>query len=156
MLRTLVATASALIATAVLAQPSIEIVRDGRPLATVVVAQDAPEQVSAAAELLVSYIERSTGAAIPVANEAPAGGVAIHVGKTPRAEAAGIDQSDLDTDGFDIAFPDESTIVILGAGEWGTEFGVCEFLERYVGVRWVMPGPDGTRRSSSPTSRRSD
>src|SRR4029077_6128612 len=25
----------------------------------------------------------------------------------------------------------------------GTFYGVCEFLERYLGVRWLMPGPLG-------------
>ena len=143
MFRALLTGVVVLIAAPLVAQQAVEIVRDGEPVATVVVADDAPGQVRAAAEMLVGYVERSTGATLPIAGDAPAG-VAIHVGATPVAEAAGIDQSGLDTDGFDIAFPDESTIIILGAGPWGTEFGVCEFLERYVGVRWVMPGPDGT------------
>ncbi|MGM0491521.1 MAG: DUF4838 domain-containing protein [Armatimonadota bacterium] len=144
MLRSLVAASLLILVVPVFAQEHIEIVRDGEPRATVVVAEDAPGQVRAAAEMLIGYVERSTGATIPIAGETPAEGVAIHVGGTPVAEEAGIDQSGLDTDGFDIIFPDDSTIIILGAGPWGTEFGVCEFLERYVGVRWVMPGPDGT------------
>jgi len=133
-----------LIAMAVLAQQGVEIVRDGEPLATIVLADEAPAQVAEAAEMLASYVEQSSGALLPVANEAPADAVSIHIGHTARAEAAGINQSDLDGDGFDIVFPDSSTIIIPGAGPWGTEFGVCEFLARYVGVRWVMPGPDGT------------
>lgn len=142
--RTLATASIILLALPALAQQSIEIVRDGQPLATIVVAEDAPAQVAEAAQMLAAYIEESSGATLPLAGEAPAEGVAIHVGNTSVAEAAGIDQTDLDSDGFDIAFPDQSTIIILGAGPWGTEFGVCEFLERYVGVRWVMPGPDGT------------
>jgi hypothetical protein len=29
----------------------------------------------------------------------------------------------------------------------GTFYGVCEFLERYLGVRWLMPGPARARPS---------
>ena len=141
----LLAVGAVVLATAPLAaQPALEIVRDGQPLATIVAAPDAPAQVTAAAELLARYVEDSTGARLPVADQAPDEGVAIHVGATERVAALDLDQAGLDDDGFDILFPDESTIVILGPGAWGTEFGVCEFLERYVGVRWVMPGPDGT------------
>ncbi|MGI5818639.1 MAG: DUF4838 domain-containing protein [Armatimonadota bacterium] len=144
MRRVIVAVVLTLVAAPVFAQQAIEIVRDGEPLAAVVVTEDAPGQVTAAAEMLVSYIEQSSGATLPIVTEPPDAGPTIHVGNTAVAEAAGIDQAELDTDGFDIAFPDASTIVILGAGPWGTEFGVCDFLERYVGVRWVLPGPDGT------------
>ena len=38
---------------------------------------------------------------------------------------------------------DPSQVIIAGPTPYGTEFGVYEFLERYVGVRWLMPGPDG-------------
>jgi len=35
-------------------------------------------------------------------------------------------------------------VAIGGPSDDGTEFGVYEFLERYVGVRWLLPGEDGT------------
>ena len=46
-------------------------------------------------------------------------------------------------DGFLIDFSAPNKILIIGPTDWGTEFGVCDFLERYVGVRWLMPGDDG-------------
>ena len=51
---------------------------------------------------------------------------------------------ELDEDGFVIRGVDENTVVIAGPTPYGTEFGVCEFLERYLGVRWLMPGDHGT------------
>ena len=51
---------------------------------------------------------------------------------------------ELDDDGFVIRGIDEGHIIIAGPTPYGTEFGVCEFLERYLGVRWLMPGPTGT------------
>ena len=122
----------------------LTIVEDGRPRAAIVLQPDASEQLAEAVGEMQALILRASGAELPVAEEAPPGTVAIHVGRTPAVEAMGIDLGDLDGDGFVIEFPDERTVVILGPTEWGTEFGVYEFLERYVGVRWLMPGEDGT------------
>ncbi|MBP1992426.1 DUF4838 domain-containing protein [Paenibacillus eucommiae] len=47
----------------------------------------------------------------------------------------------VDSDGF-VIHPNGNRITIAGPTSWGTEFGVDEFLERYIGVRWLMPGPD--------------
>ena len=143
MLRAITGAILALIATSALAQPAaLEIVRDGQPQATIVIAPDASSQVSDAAAMLASYIEQSTGAALPITQEAPADGIAIYVGAAPAG--LDLDPADLDDDGFVISFHDAATIVLLGPSDWGTEFGVCEFLERFVGVRWVMPGALGT------------
>ncbi len=152
MLRVLTAATLALTATCALAQPAaLEIVRDAQPQATIVIAPDASAQLSDAADMLASYIEQSTGAALPIAQEAPADGTAIYVGTAPAG--VDLDLADLDDDGFVIAFPEPSAIVILGPSDWGTEFGVCEFLERFVGVRWLMPGALGTHVPQQQTIR---
>ena len=119
----------------------IDIVREGQPVAVVAVDAGAPEQVKEAANLLVDYVERATGARLPVVDALPADGSVICVGPGGGWETP--DQSGLDDDGFDIAFPNPTTVVIVGPTAWGTEFGVCEFLERYVGVRWLLPGEHG-------------
>ena len=68
MLRVLTAATLALTATCALAQPAaLEIVRDAQPQATIVIAPDASAQLSDAADMLASYIEQSTGAALPIA-----------------------------------------------------------------------------------------
>jgi len=119
---------------------AVDIVRDGVPAAAVYVDAEASEQVREAAELCVAYIQESTGATLPIVNEAPAEGAVLFIGPNPNA----VDLAGLDEDGYAIAFPDERSIVVQGPTGWGTEFGVYEFLERYVGVRWLMPGEDGT------------
>ena len=126
------------------AAPSLDIVRDGRAAASVVVDPAAGEQARRAAEALVACVQEASGAQLPLVEVTPEAGTVIYVGNSAAVEAFGIDQEGLEDDGFDIAFPDERTIVILGPTDWGTEFGVHEFLERYVGVRWLLPGPDGT------------
>lgn len=122
----------------------LTVVRDGQPAAVIVLAEDASEQLAEAVGEMQALIERSTGARLELADEAPAGMAAIHVGRTPAVEALGLDLGDLDGDGFVIGFPAPDTMYILGPTDWGTEFGVYEFLERYAGVRWVMPGSAGT------------
>ena len=59
------------------------------------------------------------------------------------AKALGLGIEKLDADGFVIRGVDQQNVVIAGPTPEGTEFGVCEFLEHYLGVRWLLPGPDG-------------
>ena len=118
----------------------LEIVRDGEPAAVIYVDANASQQVRDAAKLCAAYIKESTGAELPLVNEAPAEGVVLFIGPNPN----NIDLASLDDDGYVIAFPGDRSIVIQGTTDWGTEFGVYEFLERFVGVRWLMPGEDGT------------
>ena len=67
----------------------------------------------------------------------------IHLGLDAYAKTLGLGVEKLDADGFVIRGVDPRNLVIAGPTPDGTEFGVCEFLERLVGVRWLMPGPDG-------------
>ncbi len=119
------------------------IVEEGEARAAIVLQPDASEQLAEAVAEMQSLIQQASGADIPLVEQPPADSIAIHVGRTPGVGDA-VDLGDLDEDGFVIQFPDEGTIVILGPSDWGTEFGVYEFLERYIGVRWLMPGEDGT------------
>ncbi len=143
-MRAVPAAAMVCMAAVAAAADPVPIVQDGHLRAVIVLQPDASEQLAEAVAEMQSLIERASGARPEIADAAPQGMVSIHVGRTPAVEALGIDLGDLDGDGFVIEFPDEETIVILGPTDWGTEFGVYEFLERYVGVRWLMPGADGT------------
>ncbi len=69
-------------------------------------------------------------------------GVQIYLGKkglTEQEQAQLLDGTV--EDGF-VIHQNGRRITIAGPTAWGTEFGVDEFLERYVGVRWLMPGED--------------
>ena len=56
---------------------AVDLVREGQPVATVVVEEAASAQVKAAAQLLVDYVERATGARLPVVNALPPEGTVI-------------------------------------------------------------------------------
>lgn len=105
----------------------------------------------AASDLLSDYVKKSTGAKLPVMTEAGyasqassyPGFVKVYVG-THAAGNTDIPQSliGLDEQGF-LLHPHGDSLTIIGPTHDGTMNGVSEFLERYVGVRWLMPGPNG-------------
>jgi hypothetical protein len=118
------------------------LVRDHQPAATIVVDAAASAQVRAAAKTLQSYIAESTGAVLPIANHA-ASGVALHVGVTEFVRRHDPRGTALDDDGFVLDGSVPGNFTIVGGSDWGTEFGVYEFLERHLGVYWLMPTKAG-------------
>lgn len=125
-------------------QNTATIVKNGQPRACIVQQADAPKQLKEAVREMRKLIKRASGADLPIVSEPQQGTISIHIGRTTFVKRQNIDLGNLDADGFVIRFPDENNILILGPSDWGTEFGIYEFLERYLGVRWLMPGPDGT------------
>ena len=126
------------------AAATLRIVHDGKPMATVVCADGASAQLKSSIGILRDHITESSGARLDVATTAPKTGNVIYVGTGPWVDTFKVKQQKLDDDGFEILFPDARSMLILGSSDWGTEFGIYEFLERYVGVRWLIPGREGT------------
>jgi len=123
----------------------VTIVQDGKPMARIVVGKEAEVQVTEAAKTLAHYIEQASGAQLEVIadNElADYKGVTVQIGRTALSNNKEIIPDGLDDDGF-VIYAMGNEVIICGPTPWGTEFGVYEFLERYVGVRWLLPGPDG-------------
>ena len=124
----------------------IVVVENGQTRAEVVLPADAAEQVRPAATLLLKYVKQSSGAELPLRIETDRATsrlpVTIHLGLDAYAKAIKLGVEKLDADGFVIRV-DPGHVVLAGPTADGTEFAVCDFLERYVGVRWLLPGPDG-------------
>lgn len=79
------------------------IVRDGRPNAQIVIAPDAIRPVELAAEDLQTYVEKMSGARLPIHSEKQAGmPVTIYVGESEYTEALGIDSDPFKHGGFHI------------------------------------------------------
>ncbi|GBG07300.1 hypothetical protein PAT3040_01848 [Paenibacillus agaridevorans] len=129
-------------------KPALTIVKNGQKNASIIIAADEDERVEAAANTLAEYVQKSTGAVLPVltADQLPAieTPVQIHIGTNHSQADSHLDSllQDLDGDGF-VIHPHGNNIVIAGSTVYGTMNGVYEFLERYVGVRWLIPGIDG-------------
>ena len=117
------------------------IVDDGTSDYCIVIAEDASETISTAAEELQTYIEKISGARLDIVteNEITAGDKAILVGETVlEKEIADIDRSSIKADGFRL-YADGTHLVIAGADERGTLYGAYTLLEEYFGVRWFTP-----------------
>jgi hypothetical protein len=112
----------------------------------------APTSVKEAARELQRTLKVSTGVEIPIREE-PAAPM-ICLGDSPAVRQAGISAGELPyetyrllTQGGNLYIagrdtPDGATTPGSGVSR-GTQFGVYTFLEKVVGVRWLMPGPLG-------------
>jgi len=93
---------------------------------------------------LARYIELITGTAVPLRNSADGvSGLKIRVGHSPYVDALQLNLDTLSQDGYVIRLVDDDNLVIVGGENLGTGFGVYDFLKRYCGCRWFMPGPLG-------------
>lgn len=130
----------------------ITLVREG--LSDYVIFYDAraPESVREAGRELRRVLQAATGAELPVVQQP--GEFTIVLGDTAETRRAGIVAAELPDEGFGlrtqghhlfIAGRDtrDGEFTAGGGGSDGTYYGVMEFLERAVGVRWLMPGPCG-------------
>lgn len=143
-----VATAATLQIPSAASADRLTIVDRGRARA-MVITPDAPDtQIAHAVADLVRYIKQASGAELGVQPVTSANAddrlVKIYVGlASPRAEQS-VQKAlaKLGDEGF-VIHPDGSSITVLGRTSRGTRYGVYEFLERYVGVRWLLPGPLG-------------
>ncbi len=145
--RDLILTLSVVLSCAGICDADVVVVRDGQPVATIVIGRDASRQVYAAAGTLAQYVLEASGAQLRVIRDDALpkdrlGGL-IHVGPNRLPVTQNLLPAGLDGDGFVILAKGQD-VAIAGPTDDGTEFGVYDFLERYVGVRWLLPGDDGT------------
>ena len=137
------------------ANAAFEIVSAGRPRATVVLPADASREVRDAGHWVVEYVERATGAKLPlVAEGEPAEGNLIAVGHTRMAQEAGISVEGIEYDGGRMAVRGNA-LFLLGHDQedlpgvhrslraFGTNMTVVRFLENHLDVLWIVPGPEG-------------
>jgi hypothetical protein len=130
--------------------PAITLVQDGQPKAVIVIpaGHKSPEAAD-----LQAYLEKASGARLAIVpenklGEAPKMASRLFVGPC-RAAARVVNLKKLQPEGFAIKTDGDDLFIVgrdttdTGLEVEGTFYGVCEFLERYVGVRWILPGPFG-------------
>ncbi|NUQ65302.1 MAG: DUF4838 domain-containing protein [Pirellulales bacterium] len=136
-----------------------ELVRDAVAVAVIVTPEKPLPVVQAAAEELQYHIRRASGAELPIVTESqrPESRPCVLLGTTKAAQAAGL-RVPADTPNCFVIKLVGNSLLILGDDSegqpfWiqhgnrvrvGTLFGVYEFLERRLGVRWLWPGELGT------------
>ncbi|MES2696281.1 MAG: DUF4838 domain-containing protein [Verrucomicrobiota bacterium] len=145
---------------------AVPLIRDTTPAATIILPDSAPPSLRLAAEELNYHLANATGAKLPILTEsalasssslspptAPAD-ARIYLGDTQAARAAGISASTLAPETFTLRTVSTRDLIVAGRdtggdpldrdASAGTLFGVYEWLERDLGVRWAWPGELGT------------
>jgi hypothetical protein len=141
---------------AVFAQPclGLDIVRKGKPVASIVLPAQPLAIESYAAEELQYHVKAASGAQLQIVSEDSATGSGLHIylGHCRAAAEAGADPSGLPGNGYVIRTagrnlyvaghdsPGEATNMNTHAG---TLFAVYDLLEEHLGVRWLWPGKLG-------------
>ncbi|MCD6360375.1 MAG: DUF4838 domain-containing protein [Armatimonadetes bacterium] len=114
-----------------------DLVRDGAPVAQIVVPEDAPEFVTLAAGELNLYLRKMSGAELPVVAEAAGEAPVVYLGAPDDDWAAQAKPASLAFDGF-VVECDGGRLVLAGKVPEGTLNAVYWLLEE-LGVRWFIP-----------------
>lgn len=129
----------------------ILLVESGAPRSAIVIGADASDQAREAASYLQEYIEKISGARLPIQAEAdPAPGARILVGRAAAAGALGAElpaghSHQMNEEAFIVRTLGDD-LVLAGNEDWnyrGTVFAVADLLERDLGCRWFFAGPFG-------------
>lgn len=102
------------------------VVKNGQAVAGIEVGSDVPACRNAA-QLIVKYVQLSTGAKLQERNQG-------------SRVVLKIEQGDLDMEGFRVRFLAEQVMEITGGGSNGIHFAALDFCERYLGCVSCFPG----------------
>ncbi len=130
---------------------AVTLAEHGVARAVIVVENAANRLHATAAQDLQRHLQRATGAAFAIVDEAGARGVdpafaRLLVGAGRLSRAAGGDDSDLAAEAYRVVGRG-NTIVFVGHDTGtsnATAWAVGSFLDRQLGVRWLWPGELGT------------
>jgi hypothetical protein len=135
----------------------VVVVDHGRGLATLCVFGPRSAQLNEMVGHLQAFIEKSTGAKLPIVYDkllAPS----IVIGDCEAAREHGLTAATMPPDGFAIKTSAQHVFIAGRDGKLpddgisnGTAYGVIEFLERFVGVRWYFPTELGQSIPATPT-----
>jgi hypothetical protein len=124
-----------------IAMAQVVLAKDGKSLYRIVVPQKAIPSERYAAEELQRYLERISGAKLPIVTDSePMGSHEILLGDNAHLCKLGIqvDFAKLGTDGF-VLRTFQNHLIIAGGRPRGTLYGVYALLEEKLGVRWFTP-----------------
>ena len=145
-----------LVASTLCVQADVTLVSEGRPSAIIVTADHPSRVVRYAAEELVRHVEKSCGVGLKVLTESESkAGTSprIFIGDSSAVREAGIDVEKLAAEAFVLRIKDDVVFVVGNDGggdpldadtRAGTLWGVYDWLDRDLGVRWLWPGELGT------------
>jgi hypothetical protein len=143
-----------------------ELIADGKINVEIVVPRDAGNVAAYAGKELQSFIKKAAGVDVPLLDKRGNSKYAVILGDNELLRRNGLNVNDLSRDGFymksigndvfiagmDSKNIDMEKVLVNRGGDWsgeilfqrGTLFGVYDFLERFLGVRFYFAGEVGT------------
>ena len=127
------------------------LVKDGQAASTIVIPDDADRWTKTPAQWLRDYIKKVTGATIKIVPESKTPeGTLIVLGNTKLAWKAGVNLAGLKWDACKLVVKD-NVLYLRGVdvtdmkeyGPKGAMRAAAIFLERFCGIRWLVPAPEG-------------
>jgi len=122
------------------------LLKDGKAVSQIIVAEDAPLPVQYAARELAKYLAKiSAGETPSIAPVKSDNRYPVFLGTTldqTLTAAAGVQVSGLKEGGFAIR-AGKNGLYIIGGDPVGTLYGAYEILKEYGGIRWIFPGEEG-------------
>jgi len=135
----------------------VVLVRDGEACAVILTADEPSKTAQYAAQELAWHTRKASGVELEVLTETHVPErfhTRIYIGETEAARQVGIDPERLPREAYVMRSVGNDLFILGRDGDRdplrhdnpdvGTLFGVYEFLERYLGVRWLWPGELGT------------
>ncbi|MBI3921995.1 MAG: hypothetical protein HY318_11310, partial [Armatimonadetes bacterium] len=133
------------------------LVKDGRPVSSLVLGDNASPVESHAARELQQYIQKISGAWVPIrkCRDRPVGSRILLGTPTSNSEIKTLKEQmrqlpTLGREGF-ILRRIGTDLVIAGQRSHGVLYGTYTFLEKYLGCRWFFPGEAGEVVPKHPT-----
>jgi len=128
-------------ASAVVAQP-LQLVKNGKPNATIILAKDATQRMQWAAGSLQTYIQKISGVKLPLKKDGKdVPGITLNVGKTDTALESDLPDASLNPESYAIKVRNDD-IYFAARYPTAVTFAVHSFIEDNLGVRWFAPGDD--------------
>ncbi len=114
----------------------VRLFNDGKSAYTIVLSADASTSEQTAAKELQQYIQQASGALLPISDDLDAKGPIIYVGFNDKVAAiTGEKAPEADYEGFTCRTKGKD-ILIWGGSQRGTMYGVFDFLEKQLGIKW--------------------
>ena len=111
---------------------ALTLVENGKSAYRIVIAESATPAIRQSATEFQTYLKKAAGVLLPIVSGESGGQNEIHI----FTESATSETKQLSPESWNIHVGN-GAIRLSGGSDRGTFYAVCEFLERYVGVRWL-------------------
>ena len=125
----------------------IVLIRDGKPLARIVMAEGCPAVAKEAATELQRYLQQMSGAKLPITNVPSPDEPNIYVGSGARASGPDLSGTDLGPDGYVVRTIGDD-LVLAGAQPYSSLYAVYHLLERHLDCGFFEDGDQVPQRQT--------